>query len=117
MMVVMSSNAGDTFTANNNRTLVAVFAEKATPGVSANPTEGGTVSGGRTCQQDKSVTVTATAKTGYIFVHWTKKENQIHCLSFRDIHHGSGIQIPIGGMSSQIFIVSLTANHSRIVAA
>ena len=75
---MVSSNASYTFTANKNRTLVAVFAEKDTPptsytiAVSANPTEGGTVSGGGTYQQDQSVTVTATAKTGYTFVNWTE---------------------------------------------
>ena len=38
----------------------------------ANPTEGGTVTGGSTYQVGQSCTVTATANTGYSFASWTE---------------------------------------------
>jgi hypothetical protein len=45
--------------------------------VSANPTEGGTVTGGGTFQQGQSCTLTATPATGYNFVRWTKNGQQV----------------------------------------
>lgn len=43
-----------------------------TVSVSANPTEGGTVSGSGTYVGDASCTVAATANEGYVFVNWTE---------------------------------------------
>ena len=40
--------------------------------ISANPSNGGTVSGGGTYQQGQSCTVSATAATGYTFTNWTE---------------------------------------------
>ena len=45
--------------------------------VSANPSNGGGVSGGGTYQQGQSCTVTATAATGYTFLRWTENGNQV----------------------------------------
>ena len=45
--------------------------------VSANPTNGGSVSGGGTYQQGQSCTVTATASSGYDFVNWTENGSQV----------------------------------------
>jgi len=73
---VVSTDASYTFTANSSRTLVANFAaqgeETYTISVSASPGAGGTVSGGGTYNQDDSVTVNATANSGYDFVNWTE---------------------------------------------
>ena len=72
---VVSSQANYTFTVNNNHTLVANFQaqpQNYTISVSANPTNGGTVSGGGTYQQGQSCTVHATANTGYTFTNWTE---------------------------------------------
>ena len=72
---VVSSQANYTFTVNGNRTLVANFQaqpQSYTITVSANPTNGGTVSGGGTYQQGQSCTVHATANTGYTFTNWTE---------------------------------------------
>ena len=72
---VVSSQANYTFTVNNNHTLVANFQalpQNYTINVSANPTNGGTVSGGGTYQQGQSCTVRATANTGYTFTNWTE---------------------------------------------
>ena len=45
--------------------------------LSANPTIGGTVSGGGTYQQGQSCTATATANSGYTFTNWTENGNQV----------------------------------------
>ena len=72
---VVSTNTSYTFTVNGNRTLVANFTYTPptyTVAVSANPTNGGTVTGGGTFQQGQSCTVNATANTGYTFTNWTE---------------------------------------------
>ncbi len=44
---------------------------------SANPSEGGTVSGGGSYAQGANCTLTATANTGYSFVNWTEGGTQV----------------------------------------
>jgi uncharacterized repeat protein (TIGR02543 family) len=74
--IVVSSNTEFTFTVNADRTLVAHFEEKTTYTitVSANPTNGGSVSGGGTYAEGVACTVTATANEGYSFVNWTEND-------------------------------------------
>ena len=70
---VISSNATYTFNVEGNRNLVANFTENTyTITVSANPSNGGTATGGGTFTYGQSCTVTATANTGYSFVNWTE---------------------------------------------
>ena len=45
--------------------------------VSANPTAGGTVSGGDTYNHGATVTLTATANEGYTFTNWTKSGEEV----------------------------------------
>ena len=45
--------------------------------VTANPSNGGTVTGGGTYQQGQSCTVSATANTGYNFTSWTENGNVV----------------------------------------
>ena len=76
----VSTNANYTFTVTGNRNLVAQFQaqpQNYTISVSANPTDGGTVSGGGTYQQGQSCTVSATPATGYNFVKWTENGTQV----------------------------------------
>lgn len=77
----VSSNANYTFTVNSNRTLVANFSAQVPStyviSVSANPTNGGTVSGGGTYQQGQSCTVTASPNTGYAFGFWSVNNMQV----------------------------------------
>lgn len=75
---VVSTNANYTFTVNSNRSLVANFTENTyTVTVSANPSNGGQVSGGGTFTHGQSCTVTATANTGYTFSNWTENGNVV----------------------------------------
>ena len=77
---VVSTQANYSFIVNSNRNLVANFqaqAQNYTITVSANPTNGGTVTGGGIYQQGQSCTVAATPATGYTFVRWTENGNQV----------------------------------------
>lgn len=73
---VVSTAANYTFTVNSNRNLVANFTtgqtQQYTISVSANPANGGNVSGGGIYNQGTSCTVTATPNSGYIFSNWTQ---------------------------------------------
>ena len=76
----VSSNANYTFTVTGNRNLVANFQaqpQQYTINVSANPSNGGSVSGGGTYNQGQSCTVSATANSGYTFVNWTENGSQV----------------------------------------
>ena len=76
----VSSNASYTFIVTSNRDLVANFSREQpsyTVTATANPTNGGTVSGGGTFDQGQSCTLTATANTGYTFTNWTKNGTQV----------------------------------------
>ncbi|MBR5725636.1 MAG: T9SS type A sorting domain-containing protein [Muribaculaceae bacterium] len=77
---VVSTQANYTFTVTGNRTLVANFqaqSQSYTITVSANPTNGGTVTGGGVYQQGQQCTVSATPATGYTFVRWTENGSQV----------------------------------------
>ena len=77
---VVSTQANYTFTVNANHTLVANFQampQNYTISVSANPTNGGIVTGGGTYQQGQSCTVSATANNGYTFTNWTENGNVV----------------------------------------
>ena len=70
---VVSTNASYTFTVTESGAYVANFqAETFTITATANPTEGGTVTGAGTYTQGQFCTLTATANAGYTFVNWTK---------------------------------------------
>jgi hypothetical protein len=75
----VSANANYTFTISGNRTLVANFA--AVPqynvSISRNPSAGGNTYGDGTYMLGSSVTITATANTGYTFTNWTENGNPV----------------------------------------
>ena len=69
----VSTSTSYSFTVTEDASYVAVFTLKSyiiRP--SANPTAGGTVSGGGTYTHGSTCTLTATANTGYTFTNWTK---------------------------------------------
>lgn len=76
----VSTNPTYGFTVNSNRTLVAHFQNQPsqyTITLSANPTNGGTVSGGGTFSQGQTCTVTANANPNYSFENWTENGTQV----------------------------------------
>ena len=76
---VVSTNATYSFTVTGNRSLVAHFTAVPTYTVStsANPSIGGTTTGGGTFQQGQSCTVHASANNGYTFNNWTENGNVV----------------------------------------
>ena len=70
---VISSDSIISFTVNSNRLITANFSRKdCVITVSANPQEGGTVTGEGTYPFEQEVTLTATPNEGYVFKKWTK---------------------------------------------
>ena len=45
--------------------------------ISANPANGGTVSGGGSIEKGQSCTIKATPATDYVFTNWTEKGDQV----------------------------------------
>lgn len=77
----VSSNTSYSFVVNDDRTLTANFQYQQpstyTITVSANPSTGGTVSGGGTYQQGQQCTVIANANSNYTFIKWTENGTQV----------------------------------------
>ncbi len=70
---VVSTSASYTFTVTEAGAYVANFVPNShIITVSANPTSGGTVTGGGEYSANTTCTITATARTGYTFLNWTK---------------------------------------------
>ena len=75
---VVSTNANYQFTISGNRTLVANFtAGQYIVILSSNPAAGGTTSGAGAYNSGSSVTVTATANTGFAFTNWTQNGSAV----------------------------------------
>jgi hypothetical protein len=69
---VVSSLSSYTFTVTGNQTLVANFTVAYTVATQINPVKAGSVTGGGAFAAGTSLTVTASANTGYIFTNWTE---------------------------------------------
>ena len=111
----VSTNASYTFTVTGNRTLVAQF--QAVPqnyniSVSANPSNGGTVSGGGTYQQGQSCTVHATANTGYTFTTWTENGNVVST-NANYTFTVTGNRTLVANFTQQQFTITATANPTN----
>ena len=111
----VSTNASYTFTVTGNRTLVAQF--QAVPqnyniSVSANPSNGGTVSGGGTYQQGQSCTVHATANTGYTFTNWTENGNVVST-NANYTFTVTGNRTLVANFTQQQFTITATANPTN----
>ena len=78
---IVSYEANYSFSVMGNRNLVAVFGLPLNITVSANPVEGGTVSGAGTFDYGASTTITASANDGYVFLRWTLNGSPVSYLS------------------------------------
>ena len=114
--VVVSSNPSYTFNVNDNRYLVANFTFIPLPiynvSVSANPTEGGTVTGGGTYEEGQPCTITATANNGYTFNNWTENgvvvsSDATYTFIVNDNHN------LIANFSINTYTVSVSANPTE----
>ena len=80
-----NTSATRTITVNNNVSLTAYFVKTYTVKLSAEPTEGGTVSGSGTYDEGSTITIKATPNKHYRFIKWsdgnTEKERTISYLS------------------------------------
>ena len=75
---VLSTEPSYTFTVNENHTLVANFTVQSyTITLTANPTEGGTLTGGGTYNHGQYCTAVATEAPGYTFVNWTEDGTEV----------------------------------------
>lgn len=76
---VVSENSSYTFTASEDASFKANFEAIPTYTITttADPAEGGTVSGAGTYNEGESVTLTATTNEGYKFVSWTKNGSEV----------------------------------------
>lgn len=80
----VSTNPTYTFTVTNDRVLTAHFTTNSpyyTISVTANPSDGGSVSGGGSFQQGESCTLTAMTNTGYTFTNWTENDSVVSVYS------------------------------------
>ena len=77
----VSSEATYTFTVTNDCDLLANFSQTLptyyTITATANPTDGGTVTGADSYVEGSTATLTATANEGYTFTNWTKNNNVV----------------------------------------
>ena len=76
--VQVSTSPTYSFPVNENASYVAHFSLNSYQiTATANPTNGGSVTGGDTYDYGSTCVLTATANTGYTFVNWTKNGNQV----------------------------------------
>ncbi len=110
---VVSTNANYTFTVNANHTLVANFtANTYTVGVSANPTNGGTATGGGTFTHGQSCTVTATPASGYTFTNWTENGNVVSTnTSYTFTVNGN--HTLVANFTANTYTINVSANPSN----
>ena len=107
---VVSTNRTYTFTVTGNRTLVANFNQQTyTITATADPTTGGTVSGGGTFNYGQSCTLTATPATGHNFINWTKNGQQVSTNTNYTFTVTESATY-VAHFQIQTFMVTLTAN-------
>jgi hypothetical protein len=112
---VVSTQAIYTFTVTSNRNLVANFTavpQNYTIAVSANPTQGGTVTGGGTYPAGQSCTVAATANNGYVFANWTENGNVVSTTA-RYTFTVNGNRTLLANFTQQNYTISVSANPNN----
>ena len=113
----VSTNANYTFTVTGNRSLVAHFQQQQqqyTISVSANPNNGGNVSGGGTYNQGASCTVHATANSGYTFTNWTENGTQVST-NANYTFMVTGNRNLVANFSQSIYTITATAGANGFI--
>ncbi len=80
--------------------------------VAANPSNGGTVTGGGTYNNGQSCTVTATPNTGYTFVNWTENGTQVST-SASYTFTVSGNRSLVANFTENTYNVTVSANPNN----
>ena len=110
---VVSTNANYTFTVNGNRTLVANFTQQSyTISVTANPANGGAVSGGGSFNYGQSCTVSATANLGYTFTNWTENGNVVST-NANYTFSVTGSRSLVANFTTQTYTITATADPAN----
>ena len=110
----VSANPSYTFTVTGNRTLVAHFqVQSYTISVSANPTNGGSVTGGGTYNYGQSCTVTATPSAGYLFANWKENGNVIQGAGASYTFTVTGNRTLVAQFQQQQYTITATANPTN----
>ena len=110
---VVSTNASYTFTVNANRTLVANFTLNSyTITATANPSVGGTVSGGGNYNYGASCTLTATANQGYTFTNWTENGNVVSTNANYTFTVNANRTL-VANFTANTYTISVSANPSN----
>ena len=108
----VSNNASYIFTVSADRTLEATFTQvQYTITTTANPTIGGTVSGGGTYNNGSSATVTATANAGWIFDSW-KENGATVSTNFSFVFTVTGNRTLEAVFTQQQYTIATSANPS-----
>lgn len=80
--------------------------------VSANPSNGGTVTGGGTYQQGQSCNVTAASNIGYTFTNWTENGNVVSTQASYTFTVTSNRTL-VANFTQQQFTINVTANPTN----
>ena len=76
----------------------------------ANPTEGGTTTGGGNYQEGETCTLTATANTGYHFVNWTKDNVVVTTNNTYTLTVGTEDEAYVANFELNSYDITVTAN-------
>ena len=107
-----STNASRTITVTGAVNVTAFFAlQKHDISVTANPNEGGSVTGANTYNYGTTATLTATANEGYTFVNWTEGGQEVSTNATLEFTV-TGARTLVANFSLNSYAVSATANPS-----
>lgn len=115
----VSTDAVYIFTITANRSLVANFATSSQSyyniNVTANPTNGGVVSGGGTYEEGQMCTVTAIPNTGFTFINWTENGSFVSAEAYYSFNVSASRNLVANFSSSTLpnYVITTTANPNN----
>ncbi len=109
----VSTNPTYSFTVNAAASYVANFIQTFAITATANPTAGGSVTGGGTYNSGASCTLTATPATGYSFVNWTSGNSQVSTNASYQFTV-TGARTLVANFAPNTYTVTLNTNNGTI---
>jgi hypothetical protein len=111
--VVVSTDDEYTFTVTGNRNLAANFTPVGTISAIANPSYGGSITGGGTYQYGTNCTLRATANNGYLFVNWTENGVTVSTnTNYTFTVTGNRNLVANFAVNPQVYMISIFSNPS-----